>query len=356
MQPGPDRRRTIAAITVNTPVPPGSTQVDPPAQTPRATAIVVTYQSAQTLPAMLDAARRCHSQGLLECVFVDNGSTDATAELLRAEASWAKVQLTGRNNGFGRGCNIGLSDVSTPYVVLINPDAVVEPEAIRTMVEFLDGHPDVGIVGPAILQGHDDAPTTFQGTSKRPTPGLILRAALPVLFQSTTAARLIVPGGEPFRTGWVCGAVFAVRTALMKQLGGFDTRFFLYWEETDICRRADDLGFQTWAVGSAVARHIGGASSVDDGTRVGGCIARHYYQSRRYYLIKHHGWLAATLAELGELSMLVARSAVDMLRGRGWSRLRPRLQAPLLSQPARHLEGNPIPLDRPGSERHQANV
>jgi len=124
-----------------------------------------------------------------------------------------------------------------------------------------------------------------------------------------------------------------IRTALVRQLAGFDPRFFLYWEEMDVCKRAEDAGFETWAVGTAVAHHIGGASTSRDDTRVGGCIAMHYFQSRYYYMIKHHGWFAATAAELIEYGLLGLRSLVDLARGRGLSRFRPRRMAPLLSLP-----------------------
>ena len=300
---------------------------------PNATAVVVTYQSAATLPAMLAAARRCRDEQVLEYIFVDNDSKDETAALLQQESTWARLMLTGANNGFGSGCNVGLAEVTTPYTIFINPDAVVEPAAIRAMTQFLDRHPQVGIVGPAITEGQGDPSTySLQATGPRATPASVVRAATPFIARPS-AAQAIVPGSEAFRTGWVCGAVFMVRTDLMRRLRGFDPRFFLYWEEVDVCRRADDLGFETWALGAAVAHHVGGASSVDDGTRIGGCIARHYYQSRRYYLIKHHGWMSATLAELAEALLLAARAVVDAWRGKGWSRLRPRLQATLFSQP-----------------------
>ena len=302
--------------------------------TPPVTAVIVTYQSAHTVAATLAAARRCHDAQLLDCVIVDNGSKDGTPEILQREAGWTRLVITGQNNGFGRGCNIGLSHVSTPYTIFINPDAWVEPDALRIMMNFMEENPRVGIVGPATLAGDDRDPPGLQGTGPRPTPTSILRAAVPLLHGPKNL-RPIVPGSAPFRTGWVCGAVFMVRTELMKRLGGFDPRFFLYWEETDVCRRADDSGFEVWAVGSAVANHIGGASSTEDDTRISGCIAKHYYQSRRYYMVKHHGWLAATFAEIGEFVLLGLRALGDAMRGRGLSRLRPRLQAALLSQPDR---------------------
>jgi len=300
------------------------------------TAVMVTYNSATSVGPALDAMKRCHDAGLADCVVVDNGSADGTAALLQPHASWARVILTGRNNGFGRGCNLGLEYADTPYTLFINPDAMIEPDALRTLVEYLQQHPQVGIVGPATITGGDSGSThhPYQRTGPRQTPGSIVLAAMPGLWKANARRFVpIVPGSEPFRTGWVCGAVFLARTSLMRQLSGFDPRFFLYWEETDVCRRADDLGFETWAVGRATASHIGGVSSADDDTRVDGCIARYYYQSRLYYMVKHHGWLPAVSAELGELLLLGLLTGMDLLRGRGTGRIRARMNGALLSLP-----------------------
>lgn len=298
------------------------------------TAVIVTYQSERTIGQALEAARRCYDAQLLDLVIVDNNSTDTTREIIEREARWARRVLRGRNNGFGRGCNIGFKGVTSPYTIFINPDAVVEPEAIGTMLQFMEQYLKIGIVGPAIIEAENGGNTELQDTGQRPTPWTILRHAMPFLGGSSISWA-IVPGSAPARTGWVCGAVFMIRTELLKRLNGFDPRFFLYWEETDVCKRAEEAGFETWTVGTALAHHVGGASSSPDDTRIGGCIAKHYFQSRYYYMVKHHGMLAATVAELGEFVLLAMRSVVDVARGRGLYRLQPRLQAPLLSQPER---------------------
>jgi GT2 family glycosyltransferase len=287
------------------------------------TAVVVTYRSARTVGRALAAARRCHDAGLLELVVVDNASSDATREILAREAGWARVRLESVNHGFGRGCNLGFAHVASPYTVFINPDAEVEPDALRTMLEFMERNPRAGIVGPATLCRDQE----LQPTGPYPTPWSTVREALPVLRRRSSAVA-IVPGAPPRRTGWVCGAVLMIRSALMRELGGFDPRFFLYWEEIDLCRRAEQAGYENWALGTALARHVVGASS-GEVPRFGTAVAKHYYQSRYYYMAKHHGRLAAAASELGEFALL----SLDALRSRGLERLRPRLQAPLLSMP-----------------------
>lgn len=295
------------------------------------TAVIVTYRSAHTIGRTLAAVRRSYDEGLLDVVIVDNASSDATPQILRRERHWARIVFSGANNGFGRGCNIGFAYVRSPYTLFLNPDAVIEPDALRKLLVFMQTNPWVGIAGPAILCGDDERHPVLQHTGPCPTPWSVVRDAAPFLRRRSSAVG-IVPGAAPMGTGWVCGAVLMIRSALMRRLEGFDPRFFLYWEEIDLCKRAAQAGFETWAVGKAVAGHIIGASS-RGAPRLNSAVAKHYYQSRYYYMKKHHGRLAAIAAELGEFVLLSLESAADALRGRGLERLRPRLQAALLSLP-----------------------
>ena len=282
---------------------------------PAVTAVIVTYQSARTIGDALAAARRCHDAGLLELVVVDNASRDATPEILAREAGWARVVLEATNHGFGRGCNIGFAHVQQPLHAVPQPGRGDRAAgAAHACCEFMEQRPAAGIVGPATLCGSKDHPQ-LQPTGPYPTPWSVVREAAPFLRRRSSAVT-IVPGAPPMRTGWVCGALLMIRSSLMQQLGGFDPRFFLYWEEVDLCLRAEHAGFENWVLGTALAHHVVGASS-GGGPRVGAAVARHYYQSRYYYMAKHHGWLAATAAELAEFLLLGMESALDALRGRG---------------------------------------
>lgn len=294
-------------------------------------AVMVTYQSERTLGDALAALKRCHDEGLLDLVVVDNGSHDATWQIIESQAAWARHRVRGTNVGFGRGCNAGLQLVTAPFTIFVNPDAIVEPAALRELLQVLQERPSAGIVGPAIIEGEEGS-TCLQRTGPRPTPWSIVRREVPVLERRPDGWP-IIPGTDPVRTGWVCGAVLMARTALLKDLNGFDPNFFLYWEETDLCKRAESKNYEIWAVGRAVARHVQGASSSFDDRKVSGCIGRHFYQSRYYYLTKHYGVFAASMAEASEFGLLLARTAFDILRGKGTSRIRARLEAPLFSLP-----------------------
>lgn len=277
--------------------------------------------------------RQCFDDKVMDCVVVDNASKDRTPELLQHYQDWATIVLSDQNNGFGRGCNLGLAKVTTEYTLFLNPDAMLDSEAVGKMLAFMDANPQVGVCGPATKVGPSPEVFEWQVAGRRETPADLVRAVLPLMAAKDLYIP-IVPGNPAFKTGWICGAAMLMRTAHVKSLGGFDPRFFLYWEEVDLCKRIEDSGFGVWALPEAVAWHIGGVSSSQDASRINGCISSHFFQSRRYYMVKHHGWIAATLAELGEFCLVGIRTLLDAVRGRGTDRIKPRMQARLLSMPS----------------------
>ena len=292
---------------------------------PAVTVVIVTYNSQDHIRECLAALRPAFEEGLLRCVVVDNASADATPRILDGERSWITAIPAGGNLGFGRGCNVGLAQADTPYVLFLNPDAVLDPAALAALLQFMEGHADAGIAGPAIVEAGEH----LQAAGPYATPRTILSTAL-----GRSANRPIRPGDQPRRVGWVCGAALLARTDLIRRLGGFDPRFFLYFEETDLCRRAQEAGAEVWAVGQAVARHVSAASAAGASDRPPGwCIPRHYFQSRYYYLCKHHGRLAAIATEVAELVLLAAYGAASSVRGKRDRRFVDRLRAPIFSMP-----------------------
>lgn len=291
----------------------------------KVTVVVVTYQSERTIGEALAGLKRCREAGLCEVLVVDNGSRDRTVELIEAEKSWLTIIPSQGNIGFGRGCNLGFERATTPYVAVVNPDAVLEPGALRTLTEFLMDRPEVGVVAPALIESDGD----LQIAGALPKPLDLVRAALP-RGAGKLDRRPIVPGEEARRVEWLCGALFVARTELIRRIGGFDPRFFLYFEETDLCKRIAGAGAQLWTVGAASASHVGGASTSSNSTpRFAGCIAEHYFESRHYYMRKHHGYIAAAAAELTELAIMLALAAV----GKSRATLKARLAGPILKQP-----------------------
>ncbi len=266
----------------------------------RVRVVIVTYQSRPTIDDALTPLMAPVRKGRFEVVVVDNASTDRTAQYVSTRYPEAKVLQPGANLGFGRGCNLGAAGSETDYILLLNPDAAISEPDVDKLIEFMDARPRVGITAPSMANQQQHA-----GMLTMPRDILGQAWGLP----NYPGRRVIVPGDDPFQTSWVCGAVMLIRTSLYRELHGFDPRFFLYFEETDFCRRATASGAEIWVVPDAVSSHRAGSSAGRSGASlVSGNIAHHFYQSRFYYLAKHHGWPVAVLATLAELPPITLRS------------------------------------------------
>ena len=296
---------------------------------PRTTVVIVTYRSMGVVDRALEALAPLAEADAVRCIVVDNASDDGTPEHVREHHPWVRL-LAGRNNvGFGRGCNAGLARADTEFVLFLNPDAVMEADALETLERFFDEHPRAGLVAPAV----EFPDGTYQPVRPLPTPlGVLASEGGFALGRSQQIP--VWPGAEPFPTKWLCGAVLMGRRQLLEDLDGFDPHFFMYFEETDLCVRARAAGAELWLVPGAVARHVSGVSAERTDARLwSGCIAEYYFESRHYYLAKHFGGFAACSAALGEIALMGARALADRLRGRASDRLHHRLRAPVLRMP-----------------------
>lgn len=299
------------------------------AAVPRVTVVIVTYESRNVVGATLSSLCEVIDAGLAVTVVVDNNSSDGTADFVDRRFPEVTLVRSTVNSGFGRGCNLGLRYVSTPYVLLLNPDAVIPRRELLTLLDFMDQFDDVGVCGPAVVESTG----TLQPAGGLPAPWEFVLAPLPSRFNKVRR-RQVIPGEAPRRTDWVCGSAMLLRTAMIEQIGLFDPRFFLYFEETDLCSRALLAGWQIWTVGEAVATHVNAASARQSGNRmIGDVIAEHYYRSRFYYLLKHFGPVVAVSVECGELVSMVGRAVFERLRGRTYPKLQSRLRAPFMELP-----------------------
>ena len=297
----------------------------------RVTAVMVTYRSKAVVGDALHALEPAVRAGWLRVVVVDNASGDGTAEAVERAHPWAQLLRSERNLGYGRACNLGFREVRSPYVVFMNPDVILRPEALEGLVRHLEAHPKAGAVAPATrLPGG-----AWQHWGGLTTPWTILSQAL---GRGVRGHRILQGGGASFRTDWICGAIMLLPSALFRELDGFDPRFFLYFEETDLCRRIGRAGYELWALGEAEAAHRGSESArqVDPTLRQGDCLSEHFFRSRFYYLCKHHGRGIAVLAEALELAAKGVHDVWRLLGSRGgggaWRR---RMQAPLFTPPSR---------------------
>lgn len=291
--------------------------------------IVLNWRTADLSLAAAQAALR-EIDGLDGGVtIVDNDSGDGSYETMQAQADargWLNggrlaVVQSGWNGGFGAGNNYGirqrLPDGRRPDVVyLLNSDAIPQPGAIAALLDYLGQHPKAGIACSR-LHGSDGAPhlTAFRFPSAAGEFEAASRSGpITRMFRNKVVA---MP--QPLISGqvdWSAGASMMIRSDVLDEIGLFDEGFFLYFEETDLCLRAANAGWQTHYVVESVVEHIGSAST---GMKTWQRVPDYWYDSRRRYFEKHHGRagaLFATAANLGGEALWRLRCLVQR-RGTG---------------------------------------
>lgn len=266
----------------------------------------MTLQSAQAALAAMKGI-----DGAL--VIVDNNSDDGSFETLCAEVAargWdhgphqMRVVQSGHNGGFGAGNNFGIRagmpDGTAPdYVYLLNSDAFPAPDAIHALLDHLETHPKTGFAGSFIHGPEGDAHrTAFR------FPSILSEFESQIRFGpvSRLLHRSIVARPIPEATtqvDWLAGASLMMRTKTLDQIGLFDETFFLYFEETDLCRRAAFAGWPTDYVVESRVAHIGSAST---GMKTWERIPQFWLDSRLHYFTKNHGRLYAAAATLATLT------------------------------------------------------
>jgi GT2 family glycosyltransferase len=230
------------------------------------TAIVVTFDSADALPECLGAL----TADRISAIVVDNASTDDTAAI--AEGQGARVIRNARNEGYGRANNIGVRVADTEFVLIVNPDCIVDRGAVAALVEAARRYPDAALFAPQIVE--PDGRVFYQ-------PRSLLATSL-----RNPGGKLVLPEGEacaPFFSG----ACFLIRRDVFLELGGFDDKIFLFYEDDDLCRRIADSGAALIYVPQAVVRHGRGQSS---GEKPGRVYTTRWHQAwSRAYVSRKYG-------------------------------------------------------------------
>jgi N-acetylglucosaminyl-diphospho-decaprenol L-rhamnosyltransferase len=273
--------------------------------------IIVNYRTAElTIDGLRALAPEVAAVPEARAAVVDNASGDGSAERLAAAVrdqgweDWATIQPLSRNEGFAAGNNqairAALAGPTPPrYVLLLNPDTLVRPGALRTLIAFMEARPDIGIAG-ARLEEPDGTPQhsafRFHSVLSELEKGLRLGVASRLLRRWRTS--LPIPC-EACRVDWVSGACMIVRREVFETVGLLDEGYFLYYEENDFCRRAANAGWPCWYVPEARVVHLVGQSSGINRPRTPPeRRPAYWFHSRRRYMRTHLGPFGAVLADL----------------------------------------------------------
>ena len=170
-----------------------------------------------------------------------------------------------KNVGFARACNQGVAASGGEYVVFINPDTLVESDFFESLEEFFDANPRAGVAGPKITE----ADGNLQLSARKDlsfVSGILGRTSLLTrLFPKSSFVKHLFPAAEklpsPTTVDWVSGACLTVRRRTLQEIGAMDERFFMYFEDADLCRRAREAGWLVYYLPHVEILHHSGASS-----------------------------------------------------------------------------------------------
>ena len=248
----------------------------------------------------------------LEAIVVDNASSDGSLDMLRTEFSRVTLIANADNRGFPAGNNQGLAAARGRFVMALNPDTEIVGGALRRVIAYLDAHPEVGALGPQLLN-----PDGSVQSSRRRFPTFAT-----ALFESTwlqgIAPRSVlrrytmddVPDDTVHQVDWVTGACIAVRREVLEKVGGFDEGFFMYSEELDWCRRIRAAGWKIVYLPEAkVIHHVGQSSEQAVAAR-----HIHFQTSKVRYFRKYYGRLAAGALRAALLALYAWQIGLESIK------------------------------------------
>ena len=257
---------------------------------PALAVVIVNYNAGEHLETCLRSLAE-HLAGFdWDAVVVDNCSTDGSEQRVAAFAPRASLIRNTGNRGFARAINQGVSATDAPLVLLLNPDASLLPGAAEAMCAELRSHSDCAVIGPAVVNEDGSVQGSARGDPNMLT-GLFGRTTLLTrLFPHSALAQNNVrtlgaarPGEGSIEVDWVSGACMLVRRNAFDRVGGFDERFFLYWEDADFCRRLRTAGWRVRYHPDACILHVVGQSS----RTVRRLAVREFHRSAYLYYTLH---------------------------------------------------------------------
>ncbi|MDQ6721508.1 MAG: glycosyltransferase family 2 protein [Candidatus Dormibacteraeota bacterium] len=254
---------------------------------PMVSALIVSHNGKELL---LDSLRAFYNTAdvPVEAVVVDNASTDGSAAAVTDEFPNATVLLEQRNLGYGRAANIGLERCQGRFVLLLNPDITLDPQAVGRMADLLLTRPDAGAVGPRVLMPDGSLDPDARRSFPVPRTLFYRTVGLNRLFpKSPHFGRYNmghVPESDVHEMDAGTADCLMLRTAAVNRVGFFDPRYFMFGEDIDLCYRLHLGGWKVFYLPTASAIHRKAAATIQAQREA--LYQRH--RSMWTYHFKHH--------------------------------------------------------------------
>ncbi len=247
---------------------------------------IVNYNSRNNLKNCLSSLKPFLSEndGKAEVIVINNDADpvgNVLSDLPLSNEGLKTIEIN-ENIGFGKAHNKGFLKGSGDYVLFLNPDTEVTAESVSNMIKIFEADKRVGIIGPSLIDLEGKIQKDCYGFKK--TPLSTLKSKLP-------KTKKISQNKEYFEVDWVSGGAMMIRSGLFSTLGGFDEKYFMYFEDVDLCLQAKKRGWKVIACSDIKVRHQSGKSFSSNKEK-----KKYYYESQNYYLKKNFGsWQARSI-------------------------------------------------------------
>jgi hypothetical protein len=240
--------------------------------------IIVNYRSTEYLQPCLASIEKIAGNSAFEIILVNNESSPLP-KYLTGES--VRIIELGTNHGFGTAANRGAEISLGRYLCFLNPDSFFLQSDIYDVIRQFEAEKSLGILGPVILEENGQEQQWNSGTEITPWTIVKNKITNHSHFQ------------KPKRIDWVSGAAFFMPRELFRKLEGFDEKFFMYFEDIDLCKRTRQFGSSIKTCPEIRVTHLGGKSYADRKTQ-----KRHYFKSQKYYIEKHFGKTSGIIIDI----------------------------------------------------------
>ncbi len=270
--------------------------------------VIVNYNTRELLRACLASIPVGFAAGTCDIWVVDNGSSDDSLTMVRAEFPTVHAIQSDHNGGFAYANNLALRRIleandAPEYVMILNPDTVVTPGAFDILIDYLRANPTVGVVGPRLLLPDGSLDLACRRSFPTPEVSLWRMTGLSRLFpRNPRFGRYNMTFVDPNQTIAVdalVGACMLMPTAVVREVGLLDETYFMYGEDLDWCYRFKQYGWQIVYVADAIVHHVKRASSRQQPVQT----IHYFYDAMRIFFRRYYAdttpWVVRWLIETG---------------------------------------------------------
>ena len=260
----------------------------------RVSVVIVSFNCKPDLKECLNSLQDQNED--IEVIIVDNNSHDGTREMLENDfKDWSSLKTiyNNFNNGFSNANNQAIPVCEGNYILFLNPDCIVKPDTISTMVSYLDSHPDVGVISPKIVYENKSLQMSFGKFPDLTYMAIAYllptykRLRIPIILRYLNAEWALHQEKE---VDWVSAACMMIPKTLALQLGGFDSNIFVSFADSpELCRRVKGEGFKVIYFPQIEITHKQGKSLTD---QIRPQILLYAYQGYLYYFKKYKGFFS----------------------------------------------------------------